>query len=404
MPTRHWNKEKDIKNLENMKAIKKMLLVLLFICWNASLAQELGANFNHNAEIIDFEYLEKVEVNWVRTTPRIIDYVNGELSVENDPALQKVIEAGKKGYKIAFGFRWDFKMHNMQIPASGSSEEKKLFDTARQILHKVGPYVDIFKLGNEPNLETLTEDMKLNSNGKIPLLEFTNRFLYQVVLPYFKKEAEKNPDIYVGSFPALFEERFQKNEAVLGLLEYAQNNPDISGLSLHLHIEDTTEIDEAFKFVRKIVKEKPIIIPEFSLHRLYRKKLPEPLNSTEKGEDFAIKYNHDPEMKLFEWFSIANTNRVDAKQWDELFESRHWFTKDFFDIYFDSFQKYRVVLATYPLFQQSCPENMTENSPAWFINPIFCQKSLEINSDGDFSENPLWAESFKKWVRNGKNR
>lgn len=384
-----------------MKAIKKMILVLLCICGDVSLAQELGANFNHNAEIIDFKYLEKVEVDWVRTTPRIIDYVHGELSVQNDPALEKVIEAGKKGYKIAFGFRWDFKMHNMQIPASGSSEEKKLFDTARQILHKVGPYVDIFKLGNEPNLETLTEDMKLNSNGKIPLLEFTNRLLYQVVLPYFKKETEKNPDIYVGSFPALFEERFQKNEAVLGLLEYTQHNSDISGLSLHLHIEDTTEIDEAFKFARKIVKEKPIIIPEFSLHRLYKKKLSEPLNGTERGEGFANKYNHDPEMKLFEWFSIANTNRVGAKQWDELFESRDWFTKDFFDIYFNRFQQYGVVLATYPLFRQSCPKNMSANSPAWFINPIFCQKSLEINSDGDFSENPLWAESFKKWVEKG---
>ena len=387
-----------------MKVIKKAILVLLCICGNISGAQELGANFNHNAEIIDFEYLEKVEVDWVRTTPRIIDYVNEELSVQDDLALEKLIEAGKKGYKIAFGFRWDFKMHNIQIPASGSLEEEKLFNTARQILNEVGPYVDIFKLGNEPNLETLPEDMRLNSNGEIPLVEFTDRFLYQVVLPYFKKETEKVPDIYIGSFPALFEERFQKNEAVLGLLEYTQNNSDISGLSLHLHIEDTTEIDEAFKFARKVVKEKPIIIPEFSLHRLYRKKLSEPLNDTKEGEDFANKYNYDPEIKLFEWFSIANTNRVDAKQWDELFESRDWFTKDFFDIYFDRFQKYGVILATYPLFQQSCPENMTANSPAWFINPIFCQKSLEINLNGDFTENPLWVQSYKKWVEEGKNR
>ncbi len=385
-----------------MKSVKKYLLFFLCICGNISWAQELGANFNHNAEIIDFEYLEKVDVDWVRTTPRIIDYVEGELSVQNDPALQKVIEAGENGYKVAFGFRWDFKMHNMQIPASGSDKEEKLFDTARQILQKVGPYVDIFKLGNEPNLETLAEDMNLNSNGEIPLLEFTDRFLYQVILPYFKKETEKIPDIYIGSFPALFEERFQKNEAVLGLLEYTHNNPDISGLSLHLHIEDTTEIDEAFKFVREIVKEKPIIIPEFSLHRLYKKKLSESLNSTEKGEDFAIKYNHEPGMKLFEWFSIANTNRVEVRQWEELFESRDWFTKDFFDVYFNRFRKYGVVLATYPLFQQSCPENMTVDSPAWFINPIFCQKSLEIASGGNYSENPLWFESFQKWVANGK--
>lgn len=387
-----------------MKFIKKGVLVFLCLYGTSFWAQELGANFNHNAEVIDFNYLKKVEVDWIRTTPRIMDYAFGKLSVHNDPALQKVVEAGKKGYKVAFGFRWDFKRHHMPIPASGSKEEQKLFDTARQILKQVEPYVTIFKLGNEPNLETLKQDMNRNSKGEIPLLEFTDRLLYQVVLPYFKEETKKVPDIYIGSFPALFEERFQENEAVLGLLAYTQNNPDITGLALHLHIEDTTEIDQAFTFARSIVKEKPIIIPEFSLHRLYKKKLSEPLNSTAKGTKFAIKYHYDPEMKLFEWFSIANTNRVDAKQWDALFKSRSWFTKDFFDCYFERFQKYGVVLATYPLFQQSCPKKMSKNSPAWFINPIFCQKSLALNADGSFSENPLWIKSFKKWVRQGKRR
>ena len=383
-------------------SVKKVLLVFLMICGNISVAQELGANFNHNAEIIDFNYLEKVEVDWIRTTPRIIDYVKGELSVHHDPALQKVIEAGKKGYKIAFGFRWDFKSHKMPIPAAGSIEEEKLFDTARQILNQVGPYVNIFKLGNEPNLETMERDMKRNSKGEIPLVVFTDRFLYQVVLPYFKKEIGKIPDVYVGSFPALFEERFQKNEAVLELLEYTHSNSDIAGLSLHLHVEDTVEIDAAFKFARKIVKEKPIIIPEFSLHRLYRKKLTEPLNSTKKGANFAKTYHYKPDMKLFEWFSIANSKRVGAAQWEALFESRNWFTKDFFDRYFERFQKYGVVLATYPLFQQSCPKHMTAHSPAWFINPVFCQKSLELNPEGEFSENPLWMDKYKKWVEAGK--
>lgn len=385
-----------------MTYFKKSLLVFLCLIGQSCWAQELGANFNHNAEIIDFNYLEKVDVDWIRTTPRIIDYAQRTLLIHNDPALQKVIEAGEKGYKIAFGFRWDFKAHNRAIPASGSVEEQKLFDTARQILKQVGPYVTIFKLGNEPNLETLKQDMAINSKGEIPLLEFTDRFLYQVVLPYFKEETEKVPDIYIGSFPALFEERFQKNEAVLGLLAYTQSNTDIAGLSLHLHIEDTTEIDQAFKFARSIVKEKPIIIPEFSLHRLYKKKLTEPLNSTAKGNQFAIKYNYTPEMKLFEWFSIANTNRVDSKQWEALFNSRDWFTKDFFDFYFERFQKYGVVLATYPLFQQSCPKQMTANSPAWFINPVFCQKSLELTSKDDFSANPLWIGSYMKWVKVGK--
>ncbi|MBC9796463.1 hypothetical protein IBL28_10810 [Sinomicrobium sp. FJxs] len=56
----------------------------------------------------------------------------------------------------------------MRIPAADSREEKELFDTASKILEVVGPYVDIFKLGNEPNLETVDQDMKKNPMAVFP--------------------------------------------------------------------------------------------------------------------------------------------------------------------------------------------------------------------------------------------
>ncbi|RAV29366.1 hypothetical protein DN748_07610 [Sinomicrobium soli] len=357
-------------------------------------AQELGSNFNHNPEIIDFGYLEKAGVDWVRTTPRILDYADGKLKVKNDPGLSKVVEAGRRGYQVAFGFRWDFASHGETIPRPGSAREKELFDMATSILEVVGPHVDLFKLGNEPNLETLEKDMRRDDHGNIPLVRFTDRLLYKVVLPYFRKRGNPLPGIYIGSFPALFEERFQENEAVNALLEYTHENDDITGLSLHLHIADTLEIDQAFRYARSIVKNKPIIVPEFSLHRLYRSMLSEPLNVNAKGRAFARKYDRDPDWKLYQWFGHANTNGVSPEEWEALFATRSWYPQHYLNIYFDRFEKYGVVLATYPLFQQSCPENMTADSPAWFINPIFCQKSLLPAADGSVSENPLCHKDF----------
>ncbi|MCM8568304.1 hypothetical protein NE848_02875 [Gramella jeungdoensis] len=385
---------------------KSILHIVLgaFLFSNVLIAQELGSNFNHNPEIMDFDYLEKAEVDWVRTTPRIMDYADGTLSIENDPGLSKVVEAGKRGYKVAFGFRWDFAKNDWRIPEPKSKREKELFETATQILEKVGPYVDIFKLGNEPNLETLPIDMVKDENGEIPLVEFTDRLLYKVVLPFFRNQDPENiPDIYIGSFPALFEKRFQENPGVNSLLKYTNDNDDITGLSLHLHIEDTLEIDQSFQYARSIVKDKPIIVPEFSLHRLYRKKITEPLNINEAGEAFARKYGRDPEWKLYQWYGYVNTNRVSPEEWDAMFATREWFPQHYLQIYFDRFEKYGVVLATYPLFQQSCPENMTPNSPAWFINPIFCQKSLELQPDGAFSPNPLCFEDFVTLVKENRN-
>lgn len=382
---------------------RTLILFSLFFISIPFFAQELGSNFNHNPEIIDFDYLKKAQVDWIRTTPRILDYVNGVLHVKGDPALSKVVEAGERGYKIAFGFRWDFALNDLRIPEAGSEKETQLFDKAREILEVVGPYVDIFKLGNEPNLETLPEDMQRNENGDIPLVSFTDRLLYRVVLPYFKKHPEYDtPDIYVGSFPALFEKRFQENPGVNALLHYTQHNNDVTGLSLHLHVEDTLEIDKAFKYVRSIVKKKPFIVPEFSLHRLYRSKLSEPIGVNKAGLEFAKKYGRDPEWKLYQWYGYANTHRLSPEEWEAMFATRTWYPQHYLKIYFDRFKKYGVVLATYPLFQQSCPEGMTPNSPAWFINPIFCQKSLQLQSDGSFSPNPLCYKDFVMLVNENR--
>ena len=63
-------------------------MVLLSTGLMKSEAQEIGANFNHDPEIIDFEYLQKTPVEWVRTTPYIFEYIRGEKSPETEVGLQ----------------------------------------------------------------------------------------------------------------------------------------------------------------------------------------------------------------------------------------------------------------------------------------------------------------------------
>lgn len=376
-----------------------VVILLYFVPVGSAFAQELGANFNHNPEIIDFKYLKKSKVEWVRATPRILDYVNGELKIDTDEGIRKIIEAGERGYKVAFGFRWDFNMHDMHIPEPGSPEEKKLFEYERRILELVGPHVDMFKLGNEPNLETKMSDMLPNDDGVIPLLRFMERQLELVVEPYFNAHPERAfPPVYLGSLPRLFMEETQQIPAVKGMIEMANDNDKIAGLAVHLHISSVKEIDESFEFVRSIMPTKPIIVPEFSFHRLYLEKISDPLGSTPAGKAFAAKYHRDPAMKLYEWCGIANTKGVSQEEWEDLFYSRSWFPKHYLREYYERYKKYGVVLATFPLLQQSCPENMTPKSPMWFINPIFAQKSLLKQTNGDYSSNPLVFDDFVDWA------
>ncbi|HEY8397528.1 MAG TPA: arylsulfatase [Flavihumibacter sp.] len=384
---------------------KFILAILLLAAGLRAKSQEIGANFNHNPEIIDFEYLQKTPVEWVRTTPYIFEYIRGERNPETETGLQKLIEASRRGYKVAFGFRWDFRKHKLRIPEPDSPEEKAYFGMAKRILERVGPYIQVFKLGNEPNLETLEADMEPNSSGIVPLVRFTGRLLTEVVEPYYRKNNKlKRPDIYVGSLPRLFLKEEQNRPGVRGLIELAQQNPQIKGLAIHLHISDSLEMEEAFRYTRSIMPQKPIIVPEYSLFRLYNQHVSDPLGDTDKGRAFAAKYGYDPAMKTYEWYSKANSQRVSATEWEDFFASRPWFPPHFMQTYYRYFRRYGVVLATYGYLSQSAPAKMGPDSPTWFINPIFPMKSLLPAADGSYTPNPLWYEDFVQIVQKGKKK
>ena len=387
------------------KCIASFFFFLVLLTGDPCMAQEIGANFNHNPEIIDLRYLKKTPVQWIRTTPYIFEYINGERNPETEPGLARVIEAKRAGYHVAFGFRWDFKKLNLNIPKPGSADEKKYFGVASAIFNRVGPYIDIFTLGNEPNLETREEDMQRNDEGVVPLVLFTQRLLTEVVEPYYKNHRElKRPDVYVGSLPALFEKVQQQKPAVVEFIKMANKNNAIKGLSIHLHIADSTQMDEAFHFVRSLMPAKPIIVPEFSLFRLYNRHVNDSLGDSPQGLAFAKEYGYQPNMKVYEWYTKANTQRVSSREWSDFFASRNWFPKHFMQTYYRYFKNNGVVLATYGYFSQSAPQKVGPNSPIWFVNPIFPGKSLLPHSDGSIMENPLWYRDFVDAVKSGQSK
>lgn len=383
----------------------KLTICALFLVADIHLAvsQEIGANFNHDPEIIDLGYLKKTPVEWIRTTPYIFEYIDGKKDPATDAGLGKIIEAKQAGYKVAFGFRWDFKKFSIHIPEPGSETEKKYFSTVTAMLTRLDGKIDILKLGNEVNLETMDDDLNLNSKGYIPLVNFMERLLDVVILPYYSAHPQyKKPAIYIGSFPALFEPKQQKIPGVIELIKFAQNNKNITGLSIHLHIADTLEIEKAFKFVRSIMPRKPIIVPEFSLFRLYNKHLSDSLGDSWAGKAFAKKYGYSNSMKLYEWFSNANTKKISAEEFSEMFATRKWFYPHAMETFYRYFHKNGVVLATYGFFSQAAPTNVRPNTPIWFINPIFAGKTLRPHPDGSFMENPLWFHDFVDIINKGK--
>ena len=373
-----------------------ILLLLSFLNVGDSYSQQFGLNFNHNPENIDFKYVEKVNVKWLRTTPRILDYVDGKLNAETDTGIQKVVEGGEKGYHIAFGFRWDFKSRNLAMPAPGSLKEAEYFKTVDIILDRVGAHVDIFKLGNEPNLETIESDLQYNQENKVPLVVFTERLMNHVIAYYKSHPTWKMPEIYAGSLPALFEKKQQQKPGVYELIKFAQNTQEVKGFAVHLHISDTLQIAQALGFVRSIMPEKPIIVPEFSLFRLYNQHFEDKIAGNARGEAFVKKYQLPSNIKIYEWLSLVHSGKVPHQQWEEMFLSQDWYVPHYLDTYYRYFSQYNVVLATYPLLQQGYDKVVTPLSASWFLNPLFLQKSYSLNSAGEYYINTLSFPDFIK--------
>lgn len=380
-----------------MKSQLTILLAVVLVCvFTNSYSQQFGLNFNHNPENIDLKYVKKINVEWIRTTPRILDYVDGKLNPETDTALQKVVEAGKMGYHIAFGFRWDFKPRNLAMPAPGSEKEAAYFKVVDKIMDRLGMYVDIFKLGNEPNLETLESDLQYRNDGKVPLIVFTERLMDHMVAYYKLHTSWKMPEFYAGSLPALFEKAQQQKPGVFELIKLAERRDDIKGLAVHLHIADTLQIPEALDFVRTLMPKKPMIVPEFSLFRLYNKHFADKIASSAKGADFVKKYQLPPEIKVHEWLTLVNTGKVPYQQWEEMFLSQDWYIPNYLNTYNRYYKKYNVVLVTYPLFQQGYQPTVSAASASWFLNPLYLQKSYGLDASDEYFTNPLSYPDFMK--------
>lgn len=376
------------------------LLLIPLLGFAQPIETQLGANYNHDPELIENDMLARAGVRWVRVTPRFHNYLSGRIDPATDEGLQHVIDAKNAGYRVAFGFRFDFRANDERIPLPNSQREREVFDAIGAVLARVGGHLDIFTLGNEPDLETLDQDMVYQDAYQgIPLVVFTKRLLDEVVEPFYDRRPQFfRPKIYGGSTPKPFNTTIQNNQAVLGLMQMTQDDDRIAGYDLHFHITNFDEVDRGFEFVRSIIPDKPFLVTEFSMVHLYKQYISEPLNATEAGAAFAAEYGYDPTWKAYQWYTAVNSNKVTPEEFGAFFDSREWFIDGYLNYYREKFNEYGVYLATFPLIQQSAPLVINPTSPMWFINPVYMQVSLVRQEDGQLSANPLCVNEYLDWA------
>ncbi|WP_242140744.1 hypothetical protein [Sphingomonas sp. TREG-RG-20F-R18-01] len=234
-------------------------------------------------------------------------------------------------------------------------------------------------------------------------------------IAYRAKQSTSIP-IYVGAFNDLQRPGVQ-TPAVKALMHYADTNPAVAGIDLHLHVASFSGDDGienarfanldsglvgAVSFARTQVPTKPFISSEFSLVSYFLPFLKDPISAQFKakgaayGADAAASVTDDPLGKEtvlgFYNYALARGkagNPIAYEEWKDFLAigdetTPTWFTDRFIGDnnflaqaqgYFD---KNNVVLATYSLPYQRATQVLGDDpadpyaTPAYWLGATFC--------------------------------
>ncbi|WP_446744471.1 hypothetical protein [Silvibacterium acidisoli] len=338
--------------------------------------------------------------------------------VTDDPELNElrmIHQTYADKYKIVFTLKYDFTVNGTkeEPPLSGPQYDAVVACTNTALDYVYGS-IDILVSGNEP----------FETN---PFSDMTVATFYQQMtdsdIAYRAKQSTSVP-IYVGAFNDL-QQPYAQTAAAKALLSYANSNPSVAGIDLHLHVasfngDDGAEngrfssLDSglvgAVSFARTQVPSKTFISSEFSLVSYFLPFLKDPISTQFKSKspayaaDAMASVANDPlgNQTVLGFYNYAvargkSGNPITHQEWVDFLSigdavSPNWFTDRFVgDTNFlaqaqDFFNKNNFVVTTYSLPYQQTGQVKGNNpsdpyaTPVYWLGALFCNATCPQGS------------------------
>lgn len=353
---------------------KIFLFVLLFcgISQSAS-AQQVGLNFNEQVNFVDIKDVDRTETRWVRGFIEFFQFYDGERDLETDTKVTKFLEMKDAGYKTILSIKWRFA--NKSFPDPDSQEMKDYVIFLGKMLDRFWNKLDIIVVGNEPFIESRS------SERDDKLVEFYKEVTKRVI-EY--RSLNSYVPVYIGSFDNIYIDA-KRRPGFVSLMEYAKNNEDVAGVSIHIHHANYSQMDFSLQYTSDhIADNQKILITEYSLMKHWRNHTNDPIPAA-----FASDYGYDPAWQVYQYINHALKNPVPRAEWVDFLSKSSWFEnrKDYLWQSYEMFKSYnKFHIGTYA-FRQSFPFNkdFTVNTSPWVLNGIYANRSVE--SDPETGEN-----------------
>lgn len=356
-------------------------------------AQEVGINVNGQYNLMKFENIDRSGTTWVRGFLDFFQLYPDESNIEEDKRIKNYIRVSEEGYKNIVSIKWNFR--NKSFPEPGSSEMEDYKAYLDKLLNKIWLHTQIIVIGNEPFIESKREE---RGDELIAFYEEIGNHINN-----YRENAGRDIPIYVGAFNNLYLDGW-RTQAVIDLFSFANSNSWIAGVDLHIHHAGIEQLDEFINYANlRIRDDQRILVSEFSLKDHFRTKMDEQI-----PEEFAEKYEWNPDTQNYEYLDYALKNQVPRQEWVDFLSSSYWFEnrKNYLWNAYERFKSYdKFHIANYAL-RQSFPFNkdFTANIDPWILNGLFANRTVETDPEtGQHQFNYAWIEDFTAIQEDSEN-
>jgi hypothetical protein len=405
LPIKRGNKRKILQTISLLLGC--MLWAAVSACADAQVTTphglQLGGNVNEHPEWLVPGVLDQTHTTWVRAFIPASEFISGRRSYKNDSGLQQLRAAAQSGHKIVLSIKWDCAdkgKEGIRVPAPDSAQEQTWFKFADNLISAMNGSVSILVVNNELFIDTQPQDLVPGLDGQVPMVRFLQRLVAHISSTHPPGADGKALPLYTGGFTRLDREKTRNQPALRLMIDWINKDPNVSGCDFHLHQPDIATSKDALEFMHKNVPHKPLIVTEFSLVWKWTKHLPDRIDATSNGAAFEKKYNVASGSKVVDFFNAAFQHPVPQAEWQEFLASQPWFEPQYLDEIGPLMQANGVTVATYALTLNpltSRPRQITEDTPAWFVNNLLVP-GLAVSPDpGLFGQNYGFFDSFVRW-------
>ena len=256
--------------------------------------------------------------------------------------------------------------------------------------------ISTLALVNEVFIDTQPEDMKPDSTGRIPMVNFLQRLAAHVAADQSKDARGQLLPLACGGFTRLDTIAVQSAPATLALLKWCETDPHITIVDFHLHQRDYEQYQAALDFVRKQITTKPLIVTEFSMVWDYKAHLENRVASSPAGQAFAKHYSLNPALTVRDYINQCIAQPVSEATWNEFLQSQAWFDPAFLKKVGNLMDRHGVTVATYALTQRSSGGNgpLSEGRDPWMLNPIYIPRVAVAANGNQTAVNTAWFEEY----------